>query len=144
MENDGFGDWRIQAATRLAKDAPAVYAKGVVHKTGTPVYLTTMTKDASGKLVGFITPSPVALALNIATQAAAKASGLRKAIEFGDVMTHLGRGKNVAHESIPVLYDYFECCMITVTFSFQSLEAYCNQIISEKITGTYELKRENV
>lgn len=143
MKNNGLGDWRIQAATKLAKDIPAAYPGGPSHKTGTPVYLTTLTRDFEGNYIGFITPSPTALALSIAVNAGKQAINLRRALAFKDVVTPHGPGKSVADENTPHLFDYFEQCMITVAFSFQALETFCNDIIANKLSGTYQLKRRN-
>jgi len=141
MKNDGLGDWRIQAATRLAKDVPPAYSGGPSHKAGAPVYLTTVTRDSKGGNIGFITPSPTALALNIAASAGKKAMDLRRTLAFKNVVTPYGSGKSVANENIPHLFNYFEQCMITTTFSFHALETFCNDIIANKLKGTYQLKK---
>lgn len=143
MKNDELGDWRIQAATRLAKDLPPAYSGGPSHKAGAPVYLTTVTRDSTGENIGFITPSPIALALNIAASAGKRAMNLRRTLAFKNVATPDGLGKSVAHENIPHLFNYFEQCMITTTFSFQALETFCNDIIASKLSGTYRLRRRN-
>lgn len=45
-------------------------------------------------------------------------------------------------ENLPHLYDYFQSCMIAITFSFQALEAFCNETITREVTGKYPLKRK--
>lgn len=141
MEDDGLGDWRIQAATRLAKDVPAAFAGGPSHKTGTPVHLATSTRDTKNRPVGFVTPSAVALALNIAMKSADGAKELYAGLVFKDVLTPQGKGRNINYKDVELLYDYFEYCMIAVTFSFQALETYCNHTIANELTGTFDLQR---
>lgn len=143
VDDDNLGDWRMQAATTLAKDAPAVYRGGPSHKAGAPIYLTTMTRNKNGTTIGFITPSPVALALNIAIKAASQSIILKDTIKFGNVLTPLGRGEAVSNESISDLYDYFESCMVSVSFSFQALEAFANEQIANRLIGTFKLKRKD-
>ena len=141
MEGNGLGDWRIQAATRLAKDVPAAYPACPSHKSGSPVYLVTATRDSRGDCVGFTTPSPTALALSIAASAGKRAVDLRATLVLRDVPTPYGSGRMVAHENLPHLFNYFEQCMITVSFSFQALETFCNDIIANKVGGTFQLAR---
>jgi hypothetical protein len=143
MKDDGFGDWRIAGVVTLAKDMAAAYPGGPSHKAGRPMYQLTLTKDSSGTPIGFTTPSPVALALSIAITAASRAVALRETVAFRDVITPSGPGKSVAHENLPHLYDYFECCMVTVAFSFQALEVFCNETIATRVSGTHELRRRN-
>ena len=141
MKNNGLGDWRIQAATRLAKDVPAAYPGGPSHKAGSPVYLTTVSRDARGHCVGFITPSPTALALSLAASAGKRAVDLRATLALKDVVTPYGSGMSVAQENLPHLFNYFEQCMVAVSFSFQALETFCNDIIANKLEGTFQLRR---
>lgn len=141
MEDDGLGDWRIQAATRLAKDVPAAFAGGPSHKAGTPVHLTTSTRDVKDRPVGFVTPSATALALSIAMKAGVEAKELYKELVFREVLTPQGRGKSVGYQDVEPLFDYFEFCMIAVTFSFQSLETFCNHTIANELKGTFDLER---
>lgn len=81
-KSDEFGDWRIRAVTTLTKDVPAAFPGGPSHRAGSPVYLVTENTDGSGKPVSFTTPSPVALALAIAHEAASQAHRLRPTIAF--------------------------------------------------------------
>jgi hypothetical protein len=68
-DDDQLGDWRVQAASRLAKDLPAAFSGGPSHKAGTPVHQLTYVRDPKNTNIGFVTPSAVAMALNIAIQA---------------------------------------------------------------------------
>lgn len=143
MKDDGLGDWRVQAATKLAKNLPAAYSGGPSHEVGSPVYYTTLTKDSKGNYIGFITPSPPALALSIAANGAKRAKGLRESLALKHAVTPYGSGWSVANENIVHLFDYFEQCMVTVTFSFQALETFCNDVIANNLSGTFELQRSN-
>lgn len=141
MDNDDFGDWRIAAVTTLVNDLPAAFPGGPSHKAGTPVYLSSLTKDQQYNAIGFITPSPTALALNAAIRSALLAKSLRSTLAMMDTLTPLGSGKQVANENLPHLYDFFEHSMIAVTCSFQSLEIFCNEIIAQKPQSTFDLVR---
>lgn len=125
-EDDGLGDWRIYAATRLAKDVPAAFPGGPSHKAGAPVYQTHLVKSKEGKYIGFLMPSTTAMALNIAVSASRRAKELRGKLEYKDVLTPHGAGKSVKDETTSILFDFFEQCMISVTFSFQALEVFSN------------------
>jgi len=141
VQGDNFGDWRIAAVSTLLKDLPAAFPRGPAHKAGTPVYLSSLTKDKQHNAIGFITPSPTALALNAAIRNALRAKELRNTLALTDTLTPLGSGKQVATENLPHLYDFFEHCMIAVTCSFQSLEMFCNEIIARKAQSGFNLKR---
>lgn len=39
---DGFGDWRIAAASRLDRDLPEAFPGGPSHKAGAAVYLSAL------------------------------------------------------------------------------------------------------
>jgi len=139
-ENNSFIDWRINWAARFAKDLPAAYPGGPSSKVGDPFYHTTLTRSAEGELIGFICPSPPALALHIAIKAAKDASKIRRTIAFQQSPTPEGLGKSVVIENTPTLFDYFESCMITVTFSMQALEIFCNTVIADRLKGTLTIK----
>ena len=141
MQDDGLGDWRIQAATTLAKDVSSAYPGGPSHKAGTPVHLSTTTRDAKKRPFGFVTPSATALALSIAMKTAEEANDLFAELIFDDVFTPQGKGRGVSYKDVEPLYDYFEFCMIAVTFSFQALETFCNHTIAEELKGTFNLQR---
>jgi hypothetical protein len=135
-------DWRVRVLTRLASDFPSAYPGGPSHRAGALVVQETPGRDATGKNVGFITPSAIALALSLAMKAAENARILRQQVEESEVVSPFGPSSSVTPESTPALYDYLEQCMTAVTFSFQALEAYCNETISDKLTGTFALSRD--
>jgi len=135
-----FIDWRINWAAKLAQDLPPAFPGGPSSKTGDPIYQVTLTRSAEGELIGFTCPSPSALALHIAIKAAKEASKLKKTIAFQRSPTPHGEGKSVAIENTSPLFDYFESCMIAVTFSMQSLEVFCNTVIADHLKGTVPIK----
>lgn len=141
--DDGLGDWRIAAASRLAKDVPAAYPGGPSHKVGTAVYLSCLVQTEEGENIGFTLPSSTAMALNIAVKAGRAATALKKEIKFKSVVTPNGPGRSVSSQSTPVLYDFFEQCMVAVTFSYQALEVFCNHTIAREQKTGMDIKRGN-
>lgn len=139
--NDLPGDWRIRVAVQIAKDVPPAYPGGPSHKAGSGGYQHTTVIDPSGQVSGFTTPSAIALALSIAMKAEVEARELRAGLGFSDAVSPWGTSHGVHFESNAALYDYFERCMVIVAFSFQALEAYCNEVIAEKLTGTFTVQR---
>ena len=135
-------DWRVRIVTHLTKDVPSAYEGGPSHKAGALVVQSTPGKDAKGNRMGFATPSAVALALNLAIKAPEQALTLRADINESRAVSPFGPSTNVTLETTAELYDYFEHCMTSVTFSFQALEAYCNETISYKAPEQYALKRK--
>lgn len=139
----GLADWRIEVFGRVAHDVPARYPGGPAHKAGSFIYFEpTLVRHPTYNAIGFITPSPMAMALNIASNAAAAALSFRSQIVFQNTVSPLGRVKSVTQETIPHLFDFFERCMIAVTFSFQALEAFSNQAIQARVKGTYQVQRK--
>jgi len=137
------GDWRIAAVTRLAQDLPAAYPGGPSHKSGTAVYQASLVKTKQGELISFTTPSAVALALNLAIRASQEAARLYSDISYREVLTPDGMGRSVEGATSHVLYDFFEQCMLSAVFSFQALEAFCNQIILRELKEAVEVKRRD-
>ena len=142
-DKDGFGDWRIQAVTTLAADLPAAYPGGQSHKAGAPVYLTAAARHPQHNVFAFVMPSPTALALDLAMGAAAAARNLMTRLTIlKSVATFAGRGKTVTQNDLPILYDLFEQSMLTVTFSYQSLETFSNWTIANTLKEKFVLKRK--
>jgi hypothetical protein len=142
--DETLGDWRLLLVTRLAKDQPAAFPGGPSHKAGTPVHLVTSTRGTGNQPIGFVTPSSTALALNIAINSSFQSAKLFKEIVFEDVLTPEGTGRSVGHKNAPLLFDYFESCMIAVTFSFLALETFCNWEISERVQNTLSICRNKI
>lgn len=141
MKSDGFGDWRIAAASRLAEDVPAAYPGGPSHKAGAAVYLSELAKNENGENIGFTAPSATAMALNSAYKAFDRANSLKGQIKYQDVATPQGSGKSVQHENCTELFDYFEASMEVVVFSFLALESFCNHTISRELKESIDVKR---
>ncbi|MGI8926362.1 MAG: hypothetical protein ACR2HN_06915 [Tepidiformaceae bacterium] len=116
--DEGFSDWRHWAAARLAEDLPAAYPGGPSHKAGSALVVTSLTHDQRGELIGFTMPSPTALALDIAIQAAKKAEILREQLTLVRQVSPYGPVRAVPLEQSSTTYDFFEQCMLTVTFGF--------------------------
>jgi hypothetical protein len=143
LELEGLADWRVESFGRLANDLPAAFPGGPSHPTGSFVYpAPTLVRYPTYNAIGFITPSPTAMALNIAATAAAAAVVLRTQILFQNGVSPIGSVKMVTDKSQPILFDYFEQCMIAVAFSFQSLEAFSNQVIQAHVKETFRVLRK--
>jgi hypothetical protein len=138
---DNLGDYRIATVTKLAADVPAAYPGGRSHKAGTPIYQSSLVKNESSELVSFILPSSTAMALNLSLKAAKRANELKSKIEYSNVVTPEGSAIAVANESNEALFDYFEECMVAVTFAFQTLEVFSNHSISRHMSEGMEVKR---
>ena len=144
LEREGLADWRVELFGTLANDVPAAFPGGPSHKAGTFIYPNpTLVKHPSYNAIGFITPSPTAMALNVASVAASTAVALKTQIVFSNMVSPIGTVKSVVNETLPYLFNYFEQCMIAVTFSFQSLEAFANQIIQSRLKATYQVQRRD-
>lgn len=132
---------RFHAMGIVKDDIAPAYQGGPSHKAGSAICLTTVTKNSRGDLIHYITPSPTALALSIAIKASKKAIKLHQTIDFVDIPSPDGLAKMIKNNSL--LFDYFECFMVVVTFSLQALEIFCNDMIAKKLKGKYRLQREN-
>jgi hypothetical protein len=141
IEQDGLGDWRFQAVTRLAADLPPADQGGPSHKAGAPVYLISRTETADHPDFMFRTPNAAALALQSAFHAAERASALWPQIAFDEVQTPEGKGESVALASMPILFDYFEECATAATASFRAIEAFANQIVGTHVHNPITLPR---
>ena len=131
MENFPYFDWRIHGVTRIAAD----WGK---HKKGTPIRPTIKIKNKSGEITSFEPPRLHSLSFNLAIDAANEAEKLKSKISFYQMAN--GNTK-VSEKDLEILYDYFECCMITVAFSYQALETLANYIIEKTVKSRYPLKR---
>ena len=99
-----------------------------------------MTKDRTGHLIGFTHPRPCAMAINIAIKEALRAETLRCSFDYSPIKSFWGDGLDITNETTPLLFDFFEASMISVTFSVQALETYCNEIIEMQVKGTIPIK----
>jgi hypothetical protein len=130
MDKEKIIDWRIAAMTLLAKDIPSAFPGGPSHKVGTPIYSSHLAFDKKHNTLGFITPSAIALILDVALQASISANSIFETLKYTDVITPVGNGVSIADKSTSNLFDFFEHCMVSAIFSFQAVEAYSNALIS--------------
>jgi hypothetical protein len=131
--DDELGDWRLWWVGRSAEALPATPQGAPAHKAGTPVYLASLARDRFGRVISFATPSPVAMALSIARGSAKRADQFRQSLTFVNQLSPVGPAKGVPTDQAPALFDFFEQCMITVTFSINALEVHCNQVIADEL-----------
>lgn len=133
-------DWRAEVVTTLAADWISPWT-GTTHPAGARVAKVTVGPDAQGQPLAFASPSPEAMSLNLAIEAAKRSRDLRRTV----IVDPLSRGSDstsVRDEDLTALYDYLEACCVTVTFAFQALEAFANREIDTAVTGTHELLRD--
>jgi hypothetical protein len=143
MANEGREpepDWRCHSWVRVAADVPPAYPGGPPINKGDLLITTALTKDDQGIPLGFTRPRVTALMLSIALDAAEKATKLRSSLVFRAAPTPFGTGKGVVSPSVPSLFDFFEQSIIAVTFSYQAIEAFCNETIEERVKGTFPLQ----
>jgi hypothetical protein len=141
VEQDGIGDWRIHAASRIVTDVPAAFPGGPSHKAGTVAYLTTMAANAQHPLLSFITPNAAALALDAGFRSADRASILWSQVVYQKTITPEGPGSSVTLEHLVALFDYFEEAQAAANSSFQAVEAFANETIARLLTGTMPIPR---
>lgn len=135
---DEFGDWRIETVVRVQGDQ--VIASGQIAKNGTLGWKTTVTEDKLYGPVAFPTPNPIALLLDIALMSAMNAKSTRKSILYPRISDNGSRAAEVAQASF--LYEYFEHCMVTAVFAFQSIELFANHSIWNKAKGPLTIQRD--
>ncbi len=140
--DDTLGDWRLQAALRLGQDLPAAFPGGPSHKKGTPVHLVTSTRGIGNQPIGFVTPSSTALALSIAMNASIQSIERLNQVKYENIISPEGPGKSVNHKDATPLFDYFESCMVAITFSLQAVEAFSNWVIADKVQNTFSIIRD--
>lgn len=131
-------DWRIAAAAPLAVALPAAYPGGPSFEAGSLLLLSC--SGAAGPLgvVSFVAPSPVALAMNIAHSAAQQAEALKRSFEYKEAPSPTGPVRHIVSTS--KLFDYFERSMVAVFFSYQAIEAFCNEEILRISPAVIEVK----
>lgn len=140
MGDDRIEDWRLEAFTTTLQDVPAAYPGGPSHKAGDRLVQLTATKNAKGELIGFETPSASALSLNIAITAAKKAEDIRPQTPYPTCPSPFGTAFIVPSGELHALFDYFEQCMISATFSYQAVETFCNESIGKKLAKPMKIR----
>jgi hypothetical protein len=141
VEQDGLGDWRVQAVSRIQNDLPAAYPGGPSHKKGSVCSLTTMAATAQHPNLGFITPSAAALALSAGFRSAERAASLWNQVEYQKIVTPHGSGSAITN--ITVMFDYLEETLAAANSSFQAIEAFANATIARLLKGTMTIQRRD-
>jgi hypothetical protein len=141
VEQDGLGDWRLQAVIRSASDVPAAFRGGPSHKAGSILALITMAASPQYQRLGFQTPSAAALALSSGFRCAERAAQLWLQVRFTDVITPDGAAHSI--ENAATLFDYFEACLVAANSSFEAVEAFANETIARLLKGTMTLDRRD-
>jgi hypothetical protein len=131
MDNSGNFDWRADRITHITQD----WGK---FKKGDPIRPTLIIKTISGSKKRIEFPLLQSLSFNRAISAAKEAEKLKKSITYYQKSDGI---EKIAEKDLVILFDYFEYCMITVTFCYQALETYANYIIVKKIHAPYPLHR---
>jgi hypothetical protein len=141
MKHTEVVDWRVWKAAQIAADGPPLYPGGQAPKAGDQVYVITTLEESPLGAFSFITPSPTSLALSIAIAAAHEAARIRGTITL-EPTNQPGQPGWLKTPQLRNLYSYFERCMIAVTFSYQAIEAYSNQVVEQAVTGTHPVQRK--
>ena len=121
-------DWRVEAASRLAVAAGK-------HPVGAQVVKVTVGPRGRLPALVFATPSPPALELNAAVEAARRAEDARTRLELRDVLGFDRPMQQVADASLPSLYDFLQDALVSVIFSYIAVETFANQEIRRLITA---------
>jgi len=141
MTTDDLGDWRIEAITTITQDVPPAFPGGPSIKAGDHCYLTTLTRTSKNELIGFTTPNASALAMNLAFSAARRAVELKAQFSFKPGLSPFGTSNSITSAQNDLLFTFFENSLVSVTFSFQALEAFCNYSISRTWRKPVEVKK---
>jgi hypothetical protein len=132
-------DWRIYYAGRLASiQGP----NPVGAKPGDLVIHLANTKTPEEGAVAVPVVSPYRLALNISIRSAKAAQVTRKAVVFSPKEKG-AKDRVLDLKCMPILFDFFEQCMIAATFAYQAIETYANARIVEELPqgSTFALPR---
>lgn len=144
MSNSFNPDWRIQAYSTLVHDLPPAYPGGPAFEAGSQVFLTHLAKTTKHGELSFITPSAIALGLNVAFTAANNATEQMKALNWSSFQGPNGPVRSIQPNQNDMLYSFFESCLTAVTFSFQSIETFCNHSLGTNWSKPIEVKRQKV
>lgn len=131
--DERFGERRKSWVTTFAEDC--IYGKKGDIAQPILVHMTKRKEKTS-----YTTPSPPALHLNIAIKCSKEAHKLHSKLEF-KILDE--KRRNIKEESLSDLYDYFEKNLQVIAFCFMAIEAYCNELIDEKLIGTYNYIKKN-
>ncbi len=127
------GDWRLVFVARLAEDNPP-------HKKGDILRQVSAVETAPSTTLSFATPSSVAMSLNVAAKAAASAQQLQLRIVHEELIGPSGKAFGVTADTLPVLFDFLEQCMVSAVFAYQAIEAFANHVISRQMQAPMEVE----
>lgn len=131
-------DWRTSAAAQLATPLSAAYPGGPSFEVGDLILLSCSGVAGALGAVSFVAPSPVALALNIAYSASQQAEEIKQSFKYMEAPSPSGVVRHITSTS--ALFDYFEKSMVAVFFSYQAIEAFCNEEILRMSSDSIEVK----
>lgn len=135
VDKDGdAGDWRMSMVARVAEVSGHYRANDIVRHV-------VSVEEQPGLLLSFAVPSSVALALDIAEQAAQRASSLKLQISYKQVNVGGGAAFGVATDGLPTLYDFLEQSMIAAVFAYQAVESFANGVIGRELKGPMKVPR---
>jgi hypothetical protein len=116
--NDGLGDWRFRAIHKIQRD-DRVQVMSAFGQLQAP----------SGNTFDFTDFMSVALYLNVAMTADAKANELRDLIAPEQFVAPAGPYTTIRDDKLGTLFDFIEQSTLAAVFSFLALEAYSNFVI---------------
>lgn len=79
--------------------------------------------------------------MNLAFSAARRAVELKAQFSFKSGLSPFGTSNSITSDQNDLLFTFFENCLVSVTFSFQALEAFCNYSISRTWRKPVEVKK---
>ena len=135
------GDWRMGGLTSLANHVPANYPRGPSFNPGDIVGLSSMTEMPDGQWLSFFTPDTTVMALSVAFRSVIREKVLMPKILYSCTPSPEGPAMSVATTDLEFLYDYFEHRTMSVIFSFQAIESFCNLNIGKNVTDKFRIKR---
>jgi hypothetical protein len=119
-----LADWRIGLAGKVAK-SNGRFQEGQV------VMVMMLTETPGVGTVRMPIVGPARLALGAAIKAANAARRLIRTVRF--LPADNGGVSSLDMQTAPALFDYFESCMVAISFSYKSLETYANDMISRRL-----------
>ena len=122
--DDGLGDWRYRFIQKVPPTSPTDTRRRVMSIYG--AFL-----SPTGEAFTFTDFYAPALYLSAAITADKTAKELREQIKPEEFLTKSGPEKILTDELSGTLFDYLEQITISAVFSFQALEAFCNDRISD-------------
>jgi hypothetical protein len=127
--SDGLGDWRYRAREFILPTNPNDTRLRVASARG--AFL-----SSTGEAFTFNDFYAPAIYLSAAIAADKTTRELRAQIKPEERLTRTGPEMILTNDQSGILFDLLEQSAISAVFSFQALEAFCNDRISDKLEGT--------